>query len=1079
MMMTEYMASVIEARVLEALVEDNELDERTLDKLPLDVVELFGALEGEGVKLYRAAISKGGQGGGGGGGFGSLSDHDQMRLRASLEKAAKGMELDAREQKKIVDYAIRSITQRATSTRAPHYVGGREPMAASSDAVSANLGEVSPPGFEGTVLAMKKKHKDIENPWALSWWMKGKGDKSHYKVKRGKPVRKKEEAMSDCGCGGEPEDCGCDDCEKSRAKKTKSEGLSGDLSSAMGESSRSGQWFVIIDKKTGKAVGNDIFTGSKTADAALDKMGGEKKTGYQVMDAAFHNPSRAKLKAMGWVGEGRESAVSVDAHADPGDAGYEPAYALPPDKPGETTVNVNAAVAAIIDDVVRDNKTAKPETVDPLGVAKVLKPTQYTAEEKFTSVYDAVPGRESIHDIAPDERVSMAEAYDKMLSGGDLDEAGREAAELYERLVINESVAKKVSAESADDAFEVALVMEGALTEEQNGHHFFDGKSYFVDTAFLGHTWHPDAIIKGMELKHIGFGEFSLVGPEGEIEFDRMRGKDFPGMSGRSHKLYDNKGGKLIKELIAAMEKKKRSALVKESIDEGRTAEPFSVGDHVVFHAAKAGQAATSGPKSGERGVVTEIDPHARGGSLQQVVVRFEKSGRQWVAWRDLKLDAGKKESLDEGGLDPQGSGENKVGDTDVMPAKDGKFNVFQRKADGWKKVAGPFDSAEQARSAAAKVEKGKAESLGDALASGIGELDEAAKLKGKKLDAEINRLFKQHGNNIQFHIMDLGKIHKAGADAAASGEDIEAAVVAAINKYKLSEGGGKKFSGWATNLKSGKKLPVHTVTARDEDDAVKQAKGIIAKSGGKPDDFSYEMKPLRAVKEDSLDGDGANLTEATNGKVGTFLTILSSHLTQYDKKQIAGETKRGGRGNIHRLSLLLGALGKVRDDVKDVEGSDSSEAMEKLKWSLSKRFNDGFPPVTKLVKQIDAFVSSGKLPKITVQKSNEDIDLDEATEMAKPSFHAGSRVKFSPAAMRASMYREYHPKKGEMGTVVSNEYGRWPSDNPKKGSGAVKVKWDKAGLQTMHPEDAEITGGKSAKSEDSGFAGALGHALL
>jgi hypothetical protein len=999
MMMTEYMASVIEARVLEALVEDNELDERTLDKLPLDVVELFGALEGEGVKLYRAAISKGGQGGGGGGGFGSLSDHDQKRFRAALEKAAKGMELDAREQKQIVDYAIRSITQRATSTRAPHYVGDREPMAASSDAVSANLGEVSPPGFEGTVLAMKKKHKDIENPWALAWWMKGKGDESHYKVKGDKPVRKKEEAKGDCGCGGEPEDCGCDDCEKSRAKKTKSEGLSGDLSSAMGESSRSGQWFVIIDKKTGKAVGNDIFTGSKTADAALDKMGGEKKTGYQVMDAAFHNPSRAKLKAMGWVGEGRESAVSVDAHADPGDAGYEPAYALPPDKPGETTVNVNAAVAAIIDDVVRDNKTAKPETVDPLGVAKVLKPTQYTAEEKFTSVYDAVPGRESIHDIAPDERVSMAEAYDKMLSGGDLDEAGREAAELYERLVINESVAKKVSAESADDAFEVALVMEGALTEEQNGHHFFDGKSYFVDTAFLGHTWQPDAIIKGMELKHMGMGEFELSGPAGRIDFDRMRGKDFPGMSGRSHKVYDDKGGKLVKELIAAMEKKKRSELVKES--------------------------------------------------------------------------------LDEGGLDPQGSGENKIGDTDVMPAKDGKFNVFQRKADGWKKVAGPFDSAEQARSAAAKVEKGKAESLGDALASGIGELDEAAKLKGKKLDAEINRLFKQHGNNIQFHIMDLGKIHKAGADAAASGEDIEAAVVAAINKYKLSEGGGKKFSGWATNLKSGKKLPVHTVTARDEDDAVKQAKGIIAKSGGKPDDFSYEMKPLRAVKEDSLDGDGANLTEATNGKVGTFLTILSSHLTQYDKKQIAGETKRGGRGNIHRLSLLLGALGKVRDDVKDVEGSDSSEAMEKLKWSLSKRFNDGFPPVTKLVKQIDAFVSSGKLPKITVQKSNEDIDLDEATEMAKPSFHAGSRVKFSPAAMRASMYREYHPKKGEMGTVVSNEYGRWPSDNPKKGSGAVKVKWDKAGLQTVHPEDAEITGGKSAKAEDSGFAGALGHALL
>ena len=40
--------------------------------------------------------------------------------------------------------------------------------------------EESPPGFEGTVKAMKKK-KDIDNPYALSWWMKNKGYKSHKK----------------------------------------------------------------------------------------------------------------------------------------------------------------------------------------------------------------------------------------------------------------------------------------------------------------------------------------------------------------------------------------------------------------------------------------------------------------------------------------------------------------------------------------------------------------------------------------------------------------------------------------------------------------------------------------------------------------------------------------------------------------------------------------------------------------------------------------------------------------------------------------------------------------------------------
>ena len=40
--------------------------------------------------------------------------------------------------------------------------------------------EVAPPGWEGTVKAMKK-HKDISNPFALAWSMKNKGMKSHVK----------------------------------------------------------------------------------------------------------------------------------------------------------------------------------------------------------------------------------------------------------------------------------------------------------------------------------------------------------------------------------------------------------------------------------------------------------------------------------------------------------------------------------------------------------------------------------------------------------------------------------------------------------------------------------------------------------------------------------------------------------------------------------------------------------------------------------------------------------------------------------------------------------------------------------
>jgi hypothetical protein len=44
-----------------------------------------------------------------------------------------------------------------------------------------SVDEKAPPGFEGTVKAMKK-HKNIDNPFALAWSMKNKGYKSHKKA---------------------------------------------------------------------------------------------------------------------------------------------------------------------------------------------------------------------------------------------------------------------------------------------------------------------------------------------------------------------------------------------------------------------------------------------------------------------------------------------------------------------------------------------------------------------------------------------------------------------------------------------------------------------------------------------------------------------------------------------------------------------------------------------------------------------------------------------------------------------------------------------------------------------------------
>ena len=56
---------------------------------------------------------------------------------------------------------------------------------------------------------------------------------------------------------------------------------------------------------------------------------------------------------------------------------------------------------------------------------------------------------------------------------------------------------------------------------------------------------------------------------------------------------------------------------------------------------------------------------------------------------------------------------------------------------------------------------------------------------EAKRIDNAVDAAFKTHGNNIQFNIMDLGKIHDAGVAAGQAGGDIDAAVIAAIAKYR------------------------------------------------------------------------------------------------------------------------------------------------------------------------------------------------------------------------------------------------------------------------------------------------------
>ncbi len=97
----------------------------------------------------------------------------------------------------------------------------------------------------------------------------------------------------------------------------------------------------------------------------------------------------------------------------------------------------------------------------------------------------------------------------------------------------------------------------------------------------------------------------------------------------------------------------------------------------------------------------------------------------------------------------------------------------------------------------------------------------------------------------------------------------------------------------------------------------------------------------------------------ALAGTVKVFQMILVSKLTQYDQRL---EVKQP---NIYRLGHLLKAANEVEDDLRGFEDRDDNDAMALLKKSLQKRFTPHFPPVDAVLKQIDAWVTSKKFPKL------------------------------------------------------------------------------------------------------------------
>lgn len=87
---------------------------------------------------------------------------------------------------------------------------------------------------------------------------------------------------------------------------------------------------------------------------------------------------------------------------------------------------------------------------------------------------------------------------------------------------------------------------------------------------------------------------------------------------------------------------------------------------------------------------------------------------------------------------------------------------------------------------------------------------------------------------------------------------------------------------------------------------------------------------------------------------VAKYLDVLSHELVRYDVQTSVREAKRGGRPNIHRLGLLMEALQRLRSDVGNrTSASDTDKAG--FRMALYQHFEHGFPPVKKVVKQLEA----------------------------------------------------------------------------------------------------------------------------
>jgi hypothetical protein len=122
----------------------------------------------------------------------------------------------------------------------------------------------------------------------------------------------------------------------------------------------------------------------------------------------------------------------------------------------------------------------------------------------------------------------------------------------------------------------------------------------------------------------------------------------------------------------------------------------------------------------------------------------------------------------------------------------------------------------------------------------------------------------------------------------------------------------------------------------------------------------AYAVTKSRKPQSSRRSRSASDRPSGVDGTVENFLAVLSSKLTQYDERV----SRRERMPNIYRLGHYMKALGDVRDKVAGILERSDPEALTALKAVINRHFHD-LPPTNNVLKQIDAWLASGKRPSL------------------------------------------------------------------------------------------------------------------